>query len=294
MPKRNALQCPNISVYTSCRKIVISTVPKEIRTKLNNKEQSIVKNSIPRNENFAESDSKLSQKSNKNKEYLQPGMENNSVQITLRTLQLNRSQKNTLTMSQSKVKTFLMQTEYKTCDYMDVPVMTPTIGVPAQFVYDVLIEGLTTYYAQLNEDVINGVAGIWDVSKIQSKAHSHFLPFFFFLSPSHTHTHTASLSLSLTHTYTVTLTHSHTYTVSLSLSIHCLPLPHSHTHTHTLLPSLSLTHTHTLSLPPSHTHTHCFPLSLSPSHTHTLSLPPSHTHTLSLAHPLSHFISLSF
>jgi hypothetical protein len=273
MPKRNALQCPNISVYTSCRKIVISTVPKEIRTKLNNKEQSIVKNSIPRNENFAESDSKLSQKSNKNKEYLQPGMENISVQITLRTLQLNRSQKNTLTMSQSKVKTFLMQTEYKTCDYMDVPVMTPTIGVPAQFVYDVLIEGLTTYYAQLNEDVINGVAGIWDVSKIKSHAHSHFLPFFFFLSPypsqslspslthshthihcfplflSHTHTlspslthtHTASLSLSLSHTYTVTLTHSHTHTLSLPLS-----LPHTHTQTASL--SLSLSHTYLVTL----------------------------------------------
>jgi hypothetical protein len=75
MPKRNALQCPNISVYTSCRKMVNSTVPQKIRTKLNDEEQSIVENSIPKSEKFPESESKLSQKSNKNKEYLQPDME---------------------------------------------------------------------------------------------------------------------------------------------------------------------------------------------------------------------------
>jgi hypothetical protein len=237
MMKRNFSLCPNNIVLTWCRKICKEVVPKAIQFKSNNTNKSIDGVTENNKENSAESNSKASQKSNSKKEYPKPNMDYISLLVTFRTLQLNRSIKNTLTMSQSKLGTFLMSTDTETLEYMNVPVMTPTVSVPAKFVYDVICATLAIFHADLNENIVDGVAGIWDVCKFYSISHLLSTP---------NHHSTSSLSFNLA------LAHSPSY-YFLSLSVYLfesLSIPHYFSPSHSLALSLSTSLTLSPPLPP--------------------------------------------
>ena len=105
--------------------------------------------------------------STKNTEYARPDANKITINITVKTLQISRSKANTLAMSQASV-TVIVSEVVRNLQFFDESMSSPSIEIPAWFIYDTLCDGLSALHEKLDENTVSGLPGIWDVSQINN------------------------------------------------------------------------------------------------------------------------------
>ena len=103
----------------------------------------------------------------KNTEYAKPDANKITINITVKTLQISRSKANTLAMSQASI-TVIVSEVVRNLQFFDESMSSPSIEIPAWFVYDTLCDGLSALHEKLDENAVSGLPGIWDVSQINN------------------------------------------------------------------------------------------------------------------------------
>ena len=80
---------------------------------------------------------------------------------------MSRTKANTLALSQASVADIVSEV-VRNLQFFDEIMSSPSVEIPAWFVYDTLCDGLSAFHEKLDENAVSGLPGIWDVSQINN------------------------------------------------------------------------------------------------------------------------------
>jgi hypothetical protein len=101
------------------------------------------------------------------KNYDKPNTDNISVIITIKSLQLSRSNKNNLALSQAPIA-IVRADGITRLSAEEIDVTLQFFNISAWRMYDILTDGLNVMHDNINETAVGGVPGVWDVRALNT------------------------------------------------------------------------------------------------------------------------------